>query len=53
MSEVQRAIVMPAREGFALISGIRAALAALKGLGARGGPTRTPAHEDEDPLFIG
>jgi hypothetical protein len=53
MSEVQRAIVVPAREGFALISGIRAALGALQGFGARGGPARTAAHEDEDPLFIG
>jgi hypothetical protein len=53
MSEVQRAIVVPARQGFALLSGLRAAVGALKGLGPRGGPAQTAAHEDEDPLFIG
>jgi hypothetical protein len=53
MSEVQRAIVVPAREGFALISGLRAAVGAIKGRGARGGPVRAGVHEEEDPLFIG
>jgi hypothetical protein len=48
---VQRAIVAPLREGAALMTGIRAALAILKEVTNRsGGPART---EDEDALFIG
>jgi len=48
---VQNAVVAPAREGLALISGIRAALAALRGVRAgRGDGSRS---EEEDALFIG
>jgi hypothetical protein len=48
---VQQAIVTPAREGIAIVSGIRAALGALRGGDFRG---RTGRHaEEEDPLFIG
>lgn len=49
---VQQAIVTPAREGIAIVSGIKAALGALRsGADFRG---RTGRHaEEEDPLFIG
>jgi hypothetical protein len=49
---VQQAIVTPAREGLALVAGIKAAFGALRGLGDfRGRPGR-PGDED-DALFIG
>lgn len=49
---VQQAIVTPAREGLALLAGIRAALGVFRGLGDfRGRPGR-PGEED-DALFIG
>lgn len=52
LDTVQRTLVAPAREGFAVISGVRAALAALRDL--RDQPRRRPAVADEeDPLFIG
>jgi hypothetical protein len=48
---VQQAIVTPAREGIAIVSGIKAALGALRSTDFRG---RTGRHADEeDPLFIG
>ena len=48
---VQQAIVTPAREGIAIVSGIKAALGALRRPDFRGRPGR---HADEeDPLFIG
>ena len=48
---VQQAIVTPAREGMAIVSGIKAALGALRRSDFRGRPGR---HADEeDPLFIG
>jgi hypothetical protein len=47
---VQDAIVTPAREGVALIRGLRAAVAALRSFRAGRGPRRV---EDEDALFIG
>lgn len=50
---VQSAIVAPAREGLALISGVRAAFDAIRGLRQGAAPARTTAHDDEDPLFIG
>jgi hypothetical protein len=49
---VQQAIVTPAREGLALLAGIKAALGVFRGLGDfRGRPGR-PGEED-DALFIG
>jgi hypothetical protein len=48
--QVRQAVVVPAREGKALIGGLRAALAALRGLGTSG---RVRRAEDEDALFIG
>jgi predicted PurR-regulated permease PerM len=48
---IQEAIVVPAREGLALLAGLRAGLAALRGIrDLRGRPARA---EDEDALFIG
>lgn len=48
---VQKAIVIPAREGVALVAGLRAGLAALRGF--RGLRERHRHGEEEDPLFIG
>ncbi len=48
---VQHAIVTPAREGMALVAGLRAGLAALRGL--REMRERHRQAEEEDPLFIG
>ena len=49
---LQEAIVTPAREGMAIIAGLRAAFAALRGFSDMGPRTRRHADE-EDPLFIG
>lgn len=50
-SIVQEAIVTPTREGFAIVAGIRAALAALRGVGDL---HRTSSRtEEDDALFIG
>jgi type II secretory pathway component PulJ len=48
---IQEAIVTPAREGLALVAGLKAGLAALRGL--RDFRGRTRRVEDEDALFIG
>jgi hypothetical protein len=48
---VQQAVVTPARETLALVAGIKAGLAALRGL--RDFRGRTGRVEEEDPLFIG
>ena len=51
---VQSAIVAPAREGLALISGVRAAFDAVRGMRqASSAPARAASHDDDDPLFIG
>lgn len=50
---VQTAIVAPAREGMALLSGVRAAFGAVRGRQASAAPARSAAHDDDDPLFIG
>jgi hypothetical protein len=48
---IQDAILTPAREGMAIVAGLKAALGALRGLrDLRGRPSRI---EDEDALFIG
>ena len=53
MAAVQHAVVGPARHGFALWGGVRAALAALRDANARQAPPSTGARgEDEDALFI-
>lgn len=48
---VQHAIVTPAREGMAIVAGVKAGLAALRGL--RDVRERHRQAEEEDPLFIG
>jgi hypothetical protein len=48
---VQHAIVTPAREGMALVAGLKAGLAALRGF--REMRERRRQAEEEDPLFIG
>lgn len=50
---VQSAIVAPAREGLALISGVRAAFDAVRGMRQAAAPARSASHDDDDPLFIG
>ena len=51
---VQSTIVGPAREGYAVLQGIIAALGALRGPGGRGASRKRPATaEEEDALFIG
>ena len=48
---IQEAILTPAREGMAIVAGVKAALAALRGLrDPRGRPSRI---EDVDALMIG
>ena len=49
---LQEAIIRPAREGMAIVAGLRAALGALRGF--RDLAPRQSRHADEeDPLFIG
>ena len=49
---VQQAIVTPAREGLAIVAGLKAAFGVFRGLGdLRGRPGRH--GEDDDALFIG
>jgi hypothetical protein len=48
---VQEAVITPAREGAAVVAGLRAAVAALRDVGA--GRRRSGRFDDEDPLFIG
>ena len=51
---VQSAIVAPAREGLALLTGVRAAFDALQAACGRPARRPTPPTPDEDdPLFIG
>lgn len=49
---VQQAILTPAREGLALVAGIKAALGVFRGMRDFRGRTRRSVDE-EDPLFIG
>jgi hypothetical protein len=52
-SAVQTAIVAPAREGLALLTGVRAAFDALKGMRQANTPPHASAPDEDDPLFIG
>ncbi len=52
-STLQSAIVAPAREGLALLSGVRAAFETLKGMRQAASPSHPAATDDDDPLFIG
>lgn len=49
---LQEAIITPAREGMAIVAGVRAALAALRGLRDLA-PRHSRQADEEDPLFIG
>jgi hypothetical protein len=52
LTTIQRTILAPARDGMALLHGIRAALAALRS--GRSSHRTRPSHaEEEDALFIG
>jgi hypothetical protein len=48
---IQQAIITPAREGMALVAGLKAAFAALRGL--RDLRSRAGGVDDDDALFIG
>jgi hypothetical protein len=48
---VQEAVITPAREGAAVVAGLRAAVAALRDVGP--GRRRSGRFDEEDPLFIG
>jgi hypothetical protein len=48
---VQEAILVPAREGMAIVSALKAGLGVFRG--ARDPRQRPPRHEEEDTLFIG
>jgi hypothetical protein len=48
---VQQAIIMPAREGMAIVAGLKASLAAIRGL--REMRDRHRQAEEEESLFIG
>jgi hypothetical protein len=50
VAQIRQAVVTPAREGLAVLSGVRAAVAALRGLDLRRSAARS---DDEDALFIG
>jgi hypothetical protein len=52
LTTLQSRVVAPAREGFALLAGIRAALSAFRDL-RETGRRRPAAVEEEDALFIG
>ena len=47
------AIVAPAREGLALLTGVRAAFDAFKGMRQADTPAHPSAPDEDDPLFIG
>ena len=50
---LQTAILAPAREGMALVQGVKAAFVALKEMRSATVPARAARSEDDDPLFIG
>ena len=50
---LQSAIIAPAREGIALVQGVKAAFAALREIRSPAAPANAPRHEEDDALFIG
>jgi hypothetical protein len=50
---VQAAVLAPAREGLALLSGIRAAFGAIRGLSQPAERAESTHVDEDDPLFIG
>jgi hypothetical protein len=49
---LQSAVLAPAREGFALVAGVRAAVGAIQDVRRERG-ARSSRADEEDPLFIG
>jgi hypothetical protein len=52
LASIQEAVVTPARDGFAWLSGLKAMIAAFREI-KRPAHSRQSAAEDEDSLFIG
>ena len=50
---LQSAIIAPAREGMALVQGVKAAIATLRAIRSGTTPAHTARHEEDDALFIG
>ena len=50
---LQAAIIAPAREGMALVQGVKAAFAALREIRSATVPSHAARHDEDDPLFIG
>ena len=50
---VQHAIMAPAREGLAVMAGLRAALTSLRDVRLAAAGRRSGRAEEDDPLFIG
>ena len=54
LATLQKGIMTPAREGFAILQSLKAAFRAFRGDGSRDARhKRSAASEDEDALFIG
>jgi hypothetical protein len=52
-ASLQSAIIAPAREGMAIVQGIKAAFAALREIRGVSAPAGAAVHDEDDPLFIG
>lgn len=52
-ASLQAALLAPAREGLAVVAGLRAAMGAVRDMRRARTPDPGARHEDEDPLFIG
>jgi hypothetical protein len=52
-SVVQQAILAPAREGLAVMAGLRAALSSLREVRQASSRRRSSRADEDDPLFIG
>jgi len=50
---LQTAIIAPAREGMALVQGVKAAFAELREIRSATVPSHAARHDEDDPLFIG
>lgn len=52
-ASLQSAIIAPAREGLALVQGVKAAFAALREIRSASEPASSAAHDEDAALFIG
>jgi hypothetical protein len=50
---LQSTIIAPARQGLALLQGVRAAFSVLRGIRSASAPAGSSVHDEDDPLFIG